>query len=318
MNSTVKKIILCLTAVSLLLPLAGCGKRHLSPATEAWLYENMPVVETPAPTAEAVSVVWTPAPAVTPSPFPTFSPTPVPTPFPTFSPTPAPTPAMQDFLSTTSRQGWVNGRDVNFRKRPGMDAEVHTIVDFGKELTILGSQNGWTKVVIDGTVGYIKSEYVTEFWREEFNESISVYTDSAVLAASGANDLNAIQMLIFQMTNEQRSAYGLPALQYDASLQGAANIRASEQPLLFSHTRPDGSDWSTAFPSGAYYFLGENLATCDSILADESFARSCIKWWMESEAHRANILNTYYTSVAVGVAISGGNMYAVQEFGTPY
>ena len=316
MNSMIRKTVLCLTAVSLVFSFSGCGKRKLSPATEAWLYESMsqPAELSPSPAPE--SVVWTPAPSVAPTP--AFRPTPVPSPRPTFSPTPAPTPFLQDFANTSSLQGWVSGDEVNFRKLPGMDAEIHTTVDTGRELTILGSQNGWTKVMIDGTVGYIKSEYVTDVWREEFRDDVSVYTDNAVLPGSGAADLNAIQSLIFQLTNEQRAMNGLPALQYDAALQSAANIRAAEQTSLFSHTRPDGSDWSTAFPPGAYYFLGENLASCDGILADDSFARSCVKWWMESEAHRANILNAYYTSVAVGVSIAGGNMYAVQEFGTPY
>ena len=72
------------------------------------------------------------------------------------------------------------------------------------------------------------------------------------------------------------------------------------------------------YPANAYYFSGENLASCDGILTDESFASSCVKWWMESESHRANILNPNYTVMAVGVAITANGMYAVQEFATPY
>ena len=316
MNKSFQKTILFLLAAAAVFSLAGCGKRKLNSATEAWLYDE----STPAPPAAVSptleSVVWTPAPTFlpTPSPVPTFSPTPMPT----FSPTPMPTPSLQDFSATTSRQGWVNGDDVNFRKLPGTGSDVITSYDKGKELTILGTQNGWTKVLIDGVSGYIKAEYVTDLWREEFSEQVSVYTDTLVLPGTGTTNLNAIQSRIIQLTNDQRAQNGLPALSYDSRLQNAADIRASELASLFSHTRPDGSDWSTAFPANTFYFVGENLATCDSIISDDSFSSSCVKWWMESEDHRANILNSYYTSIAVGVAVSNGNMYAVQEFGTPY
>ncbi len=317
-----KKIQAVLLALVLFLSsfcLSGCGKRKLDPATEAWLYAD---VGTESSSAAAVPtetpVVWTPAPSASPTPLPTPVPTAEPTPVPTPAPTPVPTPALQEFASTTYRQGWVNGDDVNFRRLPGTEGEIITSYDRGRELVILGSWNGWTKVSIDGETGYIKSEYVTDVQPVAQTEIVQVYSDNTVVVSAGSSDLNAIRNRIIQLTNEQRAANGLPALAYDTTLQSTADVRAAEQVLLFSHTRPDGSDWSTAFPVNTYYFLGENLATCDSILSEESFASSCLKWWMESEDHRSNILNPYYTVIAVGVTVSGSNMYAVQEFATPY
>ena len=216
------------------------------------------------------------------------------------------------------------GDTDHFRELPSTNADIITGYDRGKELTILGIANGWTKVLIDGRTGYIKSEYVSDVYVAPDNaliaggEQVNTYTDNMVIAGYSASDYGVIQSRIIQLTNEQRAANGLPALTADSRLQTAADIRAAEQPLAFSHTRPDGSDWSTAFPPGTFYFLGENLASCDTILTDESFASSCVKWWMESTDHRANILNSLYTSIAVGVCISGNSMYAVQVFGTPY
>ena len=51
---------------------------------------------------------------------------------------------------------------------------------------------------------------------------------------------------------------GLSALTYDYDLEAVAMLRATEISTRFSHTRPDGSKWSTAFPSGNYY-KGENI-----------------------------------------------------------
>ena len=327
---TGKKALLLLLSAAVLLTLSACGKRKLSAATEAWLFSDS---VTPAPQAEMPSsgapastpVVWTPAPTAAPTPLVT----PTPSPFPTYSPLPTEvpqqTPYPQEITTSMNRQGWVNGNEVNFRELPGTDAKIITGYDRGKELTILGIANGWTKVLIDGRSGYIKSEYVSDVYVAPDNaeapvsgEQISIYTDNTVIAGSTASDYSVIRSRIIQLTNEQRAAYGLPALTADSRLQAVADVRAAEQAVSFSHTRPDGSDWSTAFPAGAFYFLGENLASCDTILSDESFASSCVKWWMESDDHRANILNSLYTSIAVGVYISGNTMYAVQVFGTPY
>ena len=327
---SIQKCILLLLVLSLLAGLSGCGRRKMSAATEAWLFSDSPGTVSQQGTAStavpaATPVVWTPAPTTAPTPF--IAPTP--SPFPTYSPMPTqepvPTPSTQEIATTMNKQGWVNGNDVNFRELPGTDADIITGYDRGKELSILGYSNGWTKVLIDGRVGYIKSEYVSDVYVAPDNGSTSlpggqasIYTDNTVIAGTGTSNFYAIQSRIIQLTNEQRAANGLPALTPNSRLQAVADTRAAEQAISFSHTRPDGSDWSTAFPSGIFYFLGENLASCDTILTDESFASSCVKWWMESNDHRANILNSLYTSIAVGVCISGNNMYAVQVFGTPY
>ena len=57
------------------------------------------------------------------------------------------------------------------------------------------------------------------------------------------------------MVNEERTAAGLNALTMDDSLSAAACVRAREIVTSFSHTRPDGSSFSTV-ASGAY---GENI-----------------------------------------------------------
>ena len=312
---------------------SACGRRQLTPAARAWLYEDLPsaspqAAEAPigeiTSTTEATSapVVWTPAPTVapTPEPIPTPVPTPVPTATPTPAPTPAPTPVIAEIPSTTSIRGWINGNEVNFRELPGMSGEIITSYNRGKALTILGTENGWSKVQIDGIIGYVKAEYVADIPVQETYGELSVFTDNTTIAAGAGttNNVSTIQSIIMRLTNEQRAAYGLAPLSYDYGLQSAADTRAAEQPLSFSHTRPNGTDWSTAYPANAYYFSGENLASCDGILTDESFASSCVKWWMESEGHRDNILNPNYTVMAVGVAITANAMYAVQEFAAPY
>lgn len=325
----IRRSILLLSSFLLIVLLSACRQRKPDDAIWNWLYNDtaapqsttfVSATPTPAP------VAWTPAP--TPTPTPALTAAPAPTPAPTPVPTPTPTPQPEEIPTTMSQSGQVNGDEVNFRQYPSTSAIILNAYDRGKELTILGTGNGWTKVLIDGYTGYIKSEFVTttnsgilppaETPYITTNDDISVFVDRSTVAATGSANLSIIQQRILELTNAERANAGLAALNYDSRLQGTADLRAAEQASLFSHTRPDGSDWSTAFPIGVYYFLGENLAMCDGLLTDDSFASSCVKWWMNSEDHRANILNASYTAIAVGVYISGNNMYAVQEFGTPY
>ena len=110
---------------------------------------------------------------------------------------------------------------------------------------------------------------------------------------------------VVRQVNQERAKQGLPALRVDPKLAAAAQIRAREIVEKFSHTRPDGTKWSTV-SSVAY---GENIAkgqkTADKVMAA----------WMTSSGHRANILRASYGSIGVACLQSGGVYYWVQLFG---
>ena len=110
---------------------------------------------------------------------------------------------------------------------------------------------------------------------------------------------------VLDMVNEERTAAGLNALTIDDSLSAAACVRAREIVTSFSHTRPNGSSFSTV-TSGAY---GENIAK-----GQQSAAR-VMAAWMSSSGHRANILNSRWSTIGICAYESGGVMYWVQLFG---
>ena len=105
--------------------------------------------------------------------------------------------------------------------------------------------------------------------------------------------------------NMEREKAGLGALRVDGELTRAARVRAREIVEQFSHTRPDGSAWSTV--SGSAY--GENIAmgqqTADKVMAA----------WMTSQGHRENILRPGFGSIGVCALRVDGVMYWVQLFG---
>lgn len=117
---------------------------------------------------------------------------------------------------------------------------------------------------------------------------------------------NNTEAEVISKVNQIRVANGLNSLRYDASLEGAAAVRANESTARFSHTRPDGSDWYTVNPDLMY---GENLAD------GYTTADAVVDAWMASPAHKANILKPDFTTVAVSTTVKDGKTYWAQEFG---
>ena len=92
--------------------------------------------------------------------------------------------------------------------------------------------------------------------------------------------------------------------------QAAADIRAKESATSFGHVRPDGRSCDTAIDLD-YVIAGENL-----ILVTKEYATASIMMdtWMNSDSHRANILQSEFTSMAVGVYESEGTVFVSQIF----
>ena len=112
------------------------------------------------------------------------------------------------------------------------------------------------------------------------------------------------------LVNAARAEYGLPALTVDAKVQQAAQVRARESAQSFSHTRPDGSSFSTALTEAgvSYTRSGENIAY------GQTTPQQVVQAWMDSAGHRANILDAGFTHIGVGYAVVNGTAYWTQLF----
>ena len=110
---------------------------------------------------------------------------------------------------------------------------------------------------------------------------------------------------VLTLVNNERKANGIAPLTWNDTLADAADIRAPEIAISFSHTRPDGSEWWTA---GAQTQMGENLAF------GQSSAAEVVDAWMKSSQHRENILSGLYSSIGISCYYCDGVYYWVQEF----
>ncbi len=127
-------------------------------------------------------------------------------------------------------------------------------------------------------------------------------TDSAI---------NSIIQQVIDLVNKERKAAGLPLVNVDnVKLGKAASVRAQEQASNFSHTRPNGSSWTTVLTDFgiSYRTAGENVAY------GQKTALEVMNAWMNSAGHRANILNSNYKEIGVGVYYKNGTYYWSQIF----
>ncbi len=124
---------------------------------------------------------------------------------------------------------------------------------------------------------------------------------------------------VIRISNDYRSDAGVGMLSRDTTLMNAAQTRAEECAAIDNirvngkpHTRPDGSAWYTVFGITENYNYGENTGQgCDT-------PDYMMELWMSSEGHKTNILNSDYTAIGVGCAVSSdGTVYCVQLFYRP-
>ena len=115
---------------------------------------------------------------------------------------------------------------------------------------------------------------------------------------------------VVRLVNIERAKYGLPALTVNTNATNAAKIRAEEITHSFSHTRPNGSSCFTVAKELGFTYrsAGENIAYGQRTPAE------VVNAWMNSEGHRANILNSSFTGIGVSCYVRNGVCYWAQFF----
>lgn len=112
---------------------------------------------------------------------------------------------------------------------------------------------------------------------------------------TGTETLSFAEQVV-KLVNEERVKAGFSEVTLDKNIEAAALIRAKEIETSFSHTRPDGRSFSTVLTDNGitYRGSGENIAW------GQRSPEEVMKGWMNSDGHRANILNPKFTKIGVG------------------
>jgi uncharacterized protein YkwD len=121
-----------------------------------------------------------------------------------------------------------------------------------------------------------------------------------------------LEAAVADLVNRERGDAGCGNLEGDSRLDTAARLHAEDMAAndYFSHDSQDGrSPSDRADAQGFEGGVGENIA------AGYPDAEAVMQGWMDSEGHRANILNCDYEVIGIGVADRDGTLYWVQNFG---
>jgi uncharacterized protein YkwD len=115
---------------------------------------------------------------------------------------------------------------------------------------------------------------------------------------------------VLALVNDERATAGCKPLAEEAGLTKAAQDYSDEMSAqnFFSHTSLDGTTFDQRIKNAGYSKPG-----AENIAKGQTSADQVMEAWMNSEGHRANILNCALTKLGVGVTTKG--WYWVQDFG---
>jgi len=140
-------------------------------------------------------------------------------------------------------------------------------------------------------------------------------TGSSGSTRSAATGDAALEDQVTALVNQERAEAGCDPVRTDERLRTAARGHSRDMATndYFSHTAPNGSTFVDRVAAAGYpreQAGGENIAmgyrTPAAVMAG----------WMDSDGHRANILNCDFEAIGVGLARdSNGTAYWTQVFG---
>lgn len=127
---------------------------------------------------------------------------------------------------------------------------------------------------------------------------------STIIAPLNTKTIDAFGVSdIIEQSNKARAQLNVDPLTTDNKLMSAAQMKAEDMAKghYFAHTAPDGTVPWDYFKKVEYIYedAGENLAVTNQD------ASSVINGWLNSPAHRENLLSTKYNNMGIGMAAFG-------------
>ncbi|MEU6344964.1 CAP domain-containing protein [Streptomyces sp. NPDC046977] len=123
---------------------------------------------------------------------------------------------------------------------------------------------------------------------------------------------SAAEAAVLALVNQERATAGCQPVTDDKQLDSLASDFSADMAAraFFDHTDPDGDDpWDRAAQAGVKDLGGENIAR------GQATAEEVMTAWMNSDGHRANILNCDFKTLGVGAVFGDGGPWWTQDFG---
>lgn len=218
--------------------------------------------------------------------------------------------AMSHYQTVGTTTGLVTASALNVRQGPGTNFKAVTMIYKNEYIRVFAKIGDWYVIQTNGDyIGMVSSKYVKLIYPKS-NNSNNQNTNNTT--TNNESSLTADEKEVFDLINAKRTAAGFSALKVDTELQNVARAKAEDmvENNYFSHTSPTyGSPFDMMKSFGvSYKTAGENIA-------GNSSNTGAVNAWMNSEGHKANILNSgyNYTGVAVVKSSKYGKIF-VQMF----
>ena len=140
---------------------------------------------------------------------------------------------------------------------------------------------------------------------------------AADVKASVVVNVASVERIAFQMINQKRVENGLNPMMWSDSLERVARIHSQNMAdfKFFSHKGLDGrmvSDRADCLGVGNWRSIGENIAFNRGY---KDPIEKAVELWLDSPAHRHNMLDPNWKESAIGVAVAeDGSYYFTQVF----
>ena len=219
--------------------------------------------------------------------------------------------AMSHYQTVGTTTGLITASALNVRQGPGTNYKAVTLVYKNEYVRVFAQIGDWYVIQTNNDyIGMVSKKYVKLIYPTGGVTETNKPTTNT--GTQNNNGLTADEQESFDLINAKRTAAGLQPLKIDQEVQNVARAKAQDMVNnnYFSHTSPTyGSPFDMLKNYGIKYkTAGENIA-------GNSSNQGAVNAWMNSEGHKANILNSNYNYTGLGVVSSPkyGKIY-VQMF----
>lgn len=217
---------------------------------------------------------------------------------------------MTHYQTVGTTTGLVNASALNVRQGPGTTFKAVTMTYRNEYVRVFAKIGDWYVIQTNSDyIGCVSSKYIKLIYPKTPSSSGGSTSETTT---KNNGDLTTDELEVFNLINAKRTANGLSPLNIDNELQNVARVKAKDMVdnNYFSHNSP-----SYGTPFNMMKNFGITYKTAGENIAGNSSNQGAVEAWMNSEGHRANILNSSYnyTGVAVVKSTKYGKIY-VQMF----
>lgn len=216
------------------------------------------------------------------------------------------------YLGTTTAKAWSKPGSVGVSWNTASGSNTYQVA------YKYGSQSTYTYAICSGSERQFVVDNAVKSTTYYFQirpcvkvgDSVRAYGYWSKTASVNTQFCTAYEEEVLKLVNQERAKRSLPQLTTNNKITEVAHVRAKELSEYFSHTRPNGKSCYTAADELGlpYVRAGEN--------AGEGYPDpvDVVKGWMESDGHRASIINPSFKKLGVGCYEKNGRLYWIQFF----